>query len=401
MQPGVSWDCVSQLHAVTEQGLLLGYVAIDSTVAGRSRGGLRIVPDLSESELRDAARSMTLKYGILGLPHGGAKAGVIGNAEAPAHERARLLSAFARAAASLFEQRRYIPDADLGTTAADVREMVRTLGIRIGPREWRGHHSGDHTARSCVAAARALLGRQGRTLAGCRVAVEGFGKVGAPLARMLARRGATIVAISTSRGALHDAAGLDVDQLAARAETEGSHIVERGPGQLVRGALLELPVDLLFPCARYHAIHAGNVDRVAAGAVVSGANDPVSPEAGVSLHRRGVAVIPPFLSNCGGVLGGTLEFAGVGLDRVGETVETTVCRLIEDLIDRAERSGVELGVLAEEEALARHRSVSARAESPDVSSRIVAAGLAAYHRGWLPKPVAAYFATRRILRGMA
>ena len=29
------------------------------------------------------------------------------------------------------------------------------------------------------------------------------------------------------------------------------------------------------------------------------------------------------------------------------------------------------------------------------------AGLAAYHRGWLPEPVAAYFATRRILRGMA
>jgi len=392
---------VPQLHTVTDDGRLLGYVAIDSTVAGRSRGGLRIVSDLSESEMRAAARSMTLKYGILGLPQGGAKAGVIGNAEGSAGERAQLLNAFARAAAPLLEQRRYIPDADLGTTAAEVREMMRSLGTRVGRREWRGHHSGDHTARSCLAAAIAVLARERRTLAGCRVAIEGFGKVGAPLARLLASRGAIVIAISTSRGALHAAAGLDVEHLAARAGREGSDIVERGPGRLVRGALLELPVDILFPCARYHAVHAGNVERVAAAAIVSGANDPLSPEAEGSLQRRGVTVIPPFLSNCGGVLGGTLEFAGVGLDRVGEIVEQTVGRLVGELLERAERTGEDLGRLAEDEALARHAAVTARAESPTVSGRIVAAGLAAYHRGWLPESVAAYFATRHIMRGLA
>ena len=390
-----------QLHVVSEHGSIVGYVAIDSTVAGRARGGLRIVHDLSQAELRDAARSMTLKYGIIGLPQGGAKAGVIGNAEGTAGERAARLAAFARAAAPLLEQRRYIPDADLGTTAEDVREMVRTLGMNVGRREWRGHHSGDHTARSTMAAACELLRRRGRSLAGCRVAVEGFGKVGAPLARMLASRGALVVAISTSRGALYDSAGLDVDRLAAQAATEGSRIVEHGRGQLVRGALLELPVDVLFPCARYHALHSGNVDRVAAGAIVAGANDPISPEAEVSLKRRGVPVVPPFLSNCGGVLGGTLEFAGVEWRRVGDLVEAAVGQLVGDLLERADRTGVELGPLAEEEALARHAAVAAQAESPGVAGRIVAAGLAAYHRGWLPEPVAAYLATRRILRGMA
>ena len=177
--------------------------------------------------------------------------------------------------------------------------------------------------------------------------------------------------------------------------------MEHGPGQLVRGALLELPVDILFPCARYHALHAGNVERVAAGAIVAGANDPISPEAEASLKRRGVPVVPPFLSNCGGVLGGTLEFAGVEWRRVGDLVEAAVGRLVADLLERADRTGVALAALAEEEALARHGAGGAQAESPGVAGRIVAAGLAAYHRGWLPEPVAAYFATRRILRGMA
>ena len=47
-------------HRVTAGGRLLGYVAIDSTVAGRARGGLRMVEDLCEDEIRSAARAMTL-----------------------------------------------------------------------------------------------------------------------------------------------------------------------------------------------------------------------------------------------------------------------------------------------------------------------------------------------------
>ena len=73
--------------AVDNNSCALGYVAIDSTVGGRSCGGLRMLPDIEEAEIRTLARSMTLKYGFLGLPQGGAKAGVFGNPEAPQAER--------------------------------------------------------------------------------------------------------------------------------------------------------------------------------------------------------------------------------------------------------------------------------------------------------------------------
>ena len=48
----------------------LGYVAIDSTIHGRSCGGLRMLPDIDEAEIQALARTMTLKYGFLGLPQG-------------------------------------------------------------------------------------------------------------------------------------------------------------------------------------------------------------------------------------------------------------------------------------------------------------------------------------------
>jgi glutamate dehydrogenase (NAD(P)+) len=388
------------LHAITEQSRLLGYIAIDSTVAGRSRGGLRLVPDLSPEEISAAATSMTLKYGLLGLPQGGAKAGLFGDPDASPVERRLKLSAFAAAAATLLRTHQYVPDADLGTTAAEVREMMLAVGARVGPREWRANHSGEHTARSCLATARALLERSGTGLNGCRVAIEGFGKVGAPLARLLAARGATVVAISTSRGAIYRPDGLDVLRLVDRAATVGSCVVDEEPGRMDRERLLELPVDLLCPCARYHSIHAGNAERIAATTIAAGANDPVSPDAARRLEARGVRYVPAFVSNCGGVLGGTLEFAGVTLPRIATLIEDAVRRLVLGLLERAERAGVSPGQLATSEALARHAAVRARAEHPGLTGRLAAAGLAAYHRGWMPASLVAPVATRKLLRGL-
>ena len=105
----------SSLHRITQGSRVLGFVSIDSTVQGRARGGLRIAADLSEEEIRSDSRAMTLKYGLLGLPQGGAKAGLVGDGEAPASEKRRLLLEFAHAARPLLLDRRYVPDADLGT----------------------------------------------------------------------------------------------------------------------------------------------------------------------------------------------------------------------------------------------------------------------------------------------
>jgi glutamate dehydrogenase/leucine dehydrogenase len=185
-----------------------------------------------------------------------------------------------------------------------------------------------------------------------------------------------------------------------RAADVGSRVVDDAPGPIERSRLLELPVDLLCPCARYQSVHDGNADRIGASAIVAGANDPVSPEAEHALLARGVEYVPAFVSNCGGVLGGTLEFAGVAVPRIGPLIEGPIYRLVRDLFDRADRLGVSPSHLAESEARARHAEARSRAETPGVSARLASAGLAAYHRGLMPAALVSRLATRRLLKGL-
>ena len=178
-------------------------------------------------EIQDAARSMTLKYGFLGLAQGGAKAGVIGDGESPAEVKHEILVGFGRAIETLLLSRSYVPDCDLGTSAAEVRAMMVDIGARVRKHDWRSNRSGFYTACSCIAAAESSLQEVGEELQGMRVAVEGFGSVGSNLARLLVERGAKIVAVSTSQGAVYDSKGLNIDELTSLARQYGSGFVDR------------------------------------------------------------------------------------------------------------------------------------------------------------------------------
>ena len=392
-----------QLHVVSRAGVLIGYVAIDSTVGGRSRGGLRLVQDLEAGEMRDAARAMTLKYGFLGLPQGGAKAGILGDPELPTSAKRELLHRFALEIKSLLDEKIYIPDADLGTTASDIRWMMQQIGIRVAKHDWKENLSGFYTAVSCLASVEALVEHRGLGLAGRAVAIEGFGSVGGSLAQLMSERGAKVVAVSTSQGALYDPAGLDIGELAAASRKHGSGFVARsGRGERISAAsLLELDVDLLCPCARRHSIREENVSRVQATMICAGANNPVSPVAERKLHQRGIQYPPDFVSNSGGVLGGTLQFAGVPRAKIVDVIERLLRSRLRELLVASESTQGSLRDLIEPRALARHREVSTAAESPGLGGRFFALGLAAYRRGLIPRAFVSGLTplyVRRILR---
>ncbi len=87
-------DGSQMLITVSQGSEVMGYFAIDSTIRGRSCGRLRMLPDIDEEVMRLRAHTMTLKYGFLGLPHGGAKAGVLCDPEAPQEKRKQCLATF-------------------------------------------------------------------------------------------------------------------------------------------------------------------------------------------------------------------------------------------------------------------------------------------------------------------
>ena len=172
----------STVYTAARNGNVLGYVAVNSTVAGRSCGGVRMMPDLTEDEVRALARAMTLKYGYLGLPQGGAKAGVIGDPEAPEGERRTILGEFAREIAPLLRARAFIPSTDMGTSNADIRFMLESAGVKVRRRELLGNSSGYYTAVSAVAGVAEAARRAGLALSRATAAVEGFGRVGREVA---------------------------------------------------------------------------------------------------------------------------------------------------------------------------------------------------------------------------
>ncbi len=66
--------------------------------------------------------------------------------------------------------------------------------------------------------------------------------------------------------------------------------------------LVELPCDVLAPCALEQVITEANADRVKATVICEGANGPVTPSADAILEERGVLVLPDVLANAGGVV---------------------------------------------------------------------------------------------------
>ena len=381
----------------------MGYVVIDSVVGGRSCGGLRMLPDIDEEEMRGLARAMTLKYGFLGLPQGGAKAGVIGNPESSQEERWLHLEAFGRAIAPLLRSYVYVPGTDMGTNNGDIRHMLGAAGVPVRRRELRGTNSGYYTALTVKAGAKQAAKHMGLTLSGSSVAIEGFGKVGSALAGLLAAANARVVAISTLRGAISDPQGLDVTRLRHLAAKEGSRVVELYPEaeRLDRAAMLELPVDLLCPCARHNSLHADNAARVKARIICPGANNPVTPEAEEMLSKRGVLCMPDFVTNCGGVLGGTMAFASVSEIRIAAFIERHIGARVEWLLNEAARQGVLPREIAVRMARRRFKQVRRDAEHPTALGRLFNFALELYRRGCIPGPLVANLSLPYFERSLA
>ncbi len=389
--------------AVDADGSTLGYVAVDSLVQGRACGGLRLLPRLEAADMLALAAAMTLKFGLLGLPQGGAKAGVIGDPEAaPALRQARL-AAFARAIAPLLADHRYVPCSDMGTSGADIRAMLAAVGLPPPRRALRGTNSGVFTAASVAAAASAVaVASRPGGLVGLTAAVEGFGSVGANLAAMLVQAGVRVVAVSTSRGALYDVAGLDVLALRELAARLGSAVVDQyeQAQRLDRAELLTLPVDLLCPCGQGKSITVDNADAIQAKLICPGANLAVDQASEARLIGRGVLCVPDFVANSGGVLGGTMEFAGLGRDYTVDIIHRYTRQAVELLLERARREEILPSQLAANLARARHRQLAGQLANPTPSGRLAALGLAGYRAGLVPafaiRPLTRRYFRRRL-----
>ncbi len=365
---------------------MCGFLVIHSLFRGASRGGMRMASDISEEEVRLLAEGMTLKFGLLGLPQGGAKAGIRANPDAPEEERYEALREFGEAVAPLLRSRTYIPGPDMGTSNELVRRMLVSMGVRVRHRELRGARSGYFTALSVFSAARHAAAAAGLELAGAGVAIEGFGKVGASLAELFAGLGARVVAISTSRGALYRTQGLDVPGLVRACRQQGSAFVESFAGgeRIPLHGVFSAPADILCPCARHNTITAATVDCIQAKIISPGSNHPFDLASEKALVARGIVCVPYWVANCGGTLGETMEFSGWRDGEIAEFIHQRLEPHVRQVILESQRSGLTPTEIAKPKTLQRFARMAAETNRPGVKGRLMGAGLECYRRGLVP-----------------
>ena len=146
-----------------------------------------------------------------------------------------------------------------------------------------------------------VLPEMGLPLDQLTYSVIGFGNVGSWTARLLAKHGAKLTAVTDHKGAILNEDGIDAEALADYVRENGS--VLNFPGTRAGGTedFYAHEVDLMVPAALEQMIGADEARMINAKVIAEGANAPTTPAGDRVLSERGIKVLPAILCNCGGV----------------------------------------------------------------------------------------------------
>ena len=263
-------------------------IAIHNTNLGPACGGCRMWAYGSEEEaLTDVlrlARGMTYKSALANLKLGGGKSVIIGDPKRD--KNAKLMRAMGRLVDSLGGS--YIVAEDVGTTEEDMDAIALETRYVAGTSNGFGNPS-PYTAYGVYLGIRAAvqhwLKRNAGDLEKIKVAIQGLGQVGYPLARYLHEDGAELFVSDISDEAMQKAAD------------------EFGAKPVPAAEVYDAPVDVFAPCAMGAVINDLTVARLQACIVAGSANNQLAEDRhGLELARRGVLYAPDYVINAGGVI---------------------------------------------------------------------------------------------------
>ncbi|EMA40311.1 glutamate dehydrogenase (NADp) [Halococcus morrhuae DSM 1307] len=280
---------------------------------GPYKGGIRYHPNVSRDEVKALSGWMAYKCALVDVPFGGGKGGiVIDPHDYSETELESITRAFATELRPLVGPDRDIPAPDVNTGQREMNwfkdtyeqlEDVTAPGVVTGKSLDAGGSEGrvEATGRSVMLTAREAFDYLDIEMDGASVAVQGYGNAGAIAAKLLEDRGANIVSVSDSSGAIYDPNGLDADAVSDHKTETGCVADYPSTKELTNEELLTLDVDLLIPAALENAIDEETAEELAADIVIEAANGPLTPAADDVLADRDVYVLPDILANAGGV----------------------------------------------------------------------------------------------------
>jgi leucine dehydrogenase len=326
-EPGTNSHC--QIYAEAEHEKVVfwsdpvsdyrGIIAIHSTALGPAVGGTRLWKYASdEAATFDAlrlSRAMSYKSALAGLPFGGGKAIIVGNDAVI--DREKIFRIHGRFIDSL--DGRFITAQDVGTYPDDM-EYVRmetpyVAGLRTG--------AGDPSPMTAYGVFRALQASaihrwDSQDLTKRTIAIQGCGKTGYLLAKMLYEAGAKLLVSDIDEGRVKKV------------------VVDFGATAVAHGKILGVQADILAPCALGGVINDETIPELKVKIVVGSANNQLLEDRhSDELHDIDILYVPDYLANAGGIIGGCQELLGWSKQEVKQRVH----RIYDTLLSILESAG--------------------------------------------------------------
>ncbi len=292
-----------------------GFRVQHSTSRGPAKGGIRYHQQVNMDEVKALAAWMTFKCAVVNIPFGGGKGGIVVDPSTLSKgELCRLTRRFTAMIYPIIGPDKDIPAPDVGTNAEVMGWIMDTYsmfqghsvpGVVTGKPLAIGGALGraDATGRGVMLNTQFILKKLGIKKENVTVAVQGMGNVGGAYAKLMAKEGYKIVAVSDVSGAIYCPQGLNIPEILEHVKT-GFLSDYNAPGitRLSNEELLTLDVTVLAPAALENQINETNADQIKAKIIVEGANGPTTVAADNILNQKGVVVVPDILANAGGVI---------------------------------------------------------------------------------------------------
>jgi glutamate dehydrogenase (NAD(P)+) len=301
-----------------EYKMFKGYRVQHSNILGPYKGGIRYHEQVSLDEVKALASWMTYKCALHDIPFGGGKGGIKFTPRQHSQaELERITRRFTHALGANIGPEYDIPAPDVGTNGQTMVWMMDTYMNVVGFTDKNanrrvvtgktlasgGSHGREAATGQGIVHCIAEWARERRfDLNGSSYTVQGFGNVGSNAAKILARTGASMVAVGDWKGYIANAEGINPYKLSEYVQRTGSVVDYPGTHPVTREEFFATVADIFIPAALELEIGVAEAKALKVRLIVEGANGPTETAADPIIRDRGIDLIPDVLANSGGVV---------------------------------------------------------------------------------------------------
>ncbi|MBU1921292.1 Glu/Leu/Phe/Val dehydrogenase [bacterium] len=302
-----------------------GFRVQHNDARGPGKGGIRFHPMETLDTVRALSMWITWKCGVVDIPLGGSKGGVICDPHnLSMREQEQICRGWIRQIAGEVGPLQDVPAPDVMTNAQHMLWMLdeyetitrkKYPGMITGKPVGMGGSLGrtEATGFGVIFTVREALREMNIKPANTTASVQGFGNVAQYAIRLYNQLGGKVVAVAywdqkdQIARTVRKSDGVNLDELLGITDRFGGIEKDKATGlgyEILDGeAWIEQEVDILIPAAMENQITAENVGKISKKVklIAEGANGPTTPEADKVIAERGIFVLPDLLANAGGV----------------------------------------------------------------------------------------------------